>query len=530
MAIKTVMRGPRRLNCPIEPETLLAEIQGELTLDEQRMVQAHQETCAICRARGEQLREAYERVASLADVPEVPSAGLRETILRESHGRLRTVRLARGLNLSSRGLLIVATGAVLAALLLTIAIARPFLQNGVLSARRSVNTLTNLAPVGKGTLYAQTIKLVPIRVGTVEWDLGEIIAIDEQSGQVKRSLPASRLSPFVPQLGGASGANIPPALSPDGKTLVQAAILADGHSPTAFAAIDTATGAVRYVVRLGLPAGAPPQADPVLRQIWIGHDNATVYVLTDIVMNNQRDAHVLMFDLAQGQQRQAVIPPLDAMTQAVGLGGYVTTIAPDASRFFDARLAIDTNKHNGVLISFVRLADQQVESPLFIPGDFQGIALGVSPDSKTLYLFNGNTTTLYQIAIATRSIVGSLMLIPNAQPQLTTNALNNTISVSLVMAPNGQSLYIARDLVNGAKRDDDLWAVSLAPLHFQAVTRLDLPVGTLLLTSDGSHLVLLRGGGNLQTLDVRTASVPQPWVKLDGNTTILQLIGALPPA
>src|SRR5579863_9025871 len=106
MVKNTITHTPRRVRCPIEPEVLLAYIQNELPIDHLRQVQEHIRTCDECETRLEQLRQAYELVGSLNDVPSVPPAGLHETVLRDSHGRLRAVRMARVLNLPGRSTLL----------------------------------------------------------------------------------------------------------------------------------------------------------------------------------------------------------------------------------------------------------------------------------------------------------------------------------------------------------------------------------------------------------------------------------------
>ncbi|HKD76119.1 MAG TPA: hypothetical protein VKB76_11520, partial [Ktedonobacterales bacterium] len=331
--MKTTTRTLGRVHCPIEPETLLADIQGELSIDEARLVKQHIQTCERCQARSRQLREAYEQVATLADAPSVPLADVRDTVLRDSQGHLRTARMTRGLNIMTRGSLLAIAGTVAVVGIIIAFIARPLLQGHLLSSQPSQNTLSNPGPVGPGFFYAETIKLIPVSYNGAEWDLGEIIVLNEQTGQVVNSWPSSNQSPFVPELGIGAGTDIQPAMSADGKTLIEAAIPSDGHSPTAFAALDTATGKVRYITRLTAPPGLGDQADPVIRRLWIGSGNTTVYILADLSVNNQRSPHLLQFALANGQQENGVLPPLDSTTV---LGGSATAIAPNGNALYDA--------------------------------------------------------------------------------------------------------------------------------------------------------------------------------------------------
>ncbi len=530
MALKSVTHPTRHVNCPIEPEILLADIQGELTIDEARLIHAHQRTCAICQARGDQLRDAYEHVAGLADVPAVPIANLHESMLRESHGRLRAVRMARGLNLPSRAFLLGTTGLLVVALIFLIGIVRPFLQNNVLSTQRSMNSL-HPAAIGNGLFYAQTIKLIPIVFNGTEWDVGEVLALSEQTGQVVHSLPASPHPPFISQLGTGSGVAIPPALSPNGKLIAQAAILADGQSPTAIAVSDAITGHVDFVTKLALPDGAIAQAPLTVRQLWVSADNKTLYVLTDLVVNNARSAHILAFDLATGQQTNAVIPSLDSAAN-IQLGGYVTVFssgdvtAKRSPSLYDIQPATDANHHTGIYLTAVRFNDLHIIGPTFIPGDFRGISASISPDGATLYLFDGANATLSFIDTSTDAITGTMNLAPTDGAPLNLGNPSTGINSSIVVSPDGKTLYIGRDLIVGTTRLFIMRSVDVAARAVLTVTRFIQPVGILAFTSDGSHLVLLRTNGELQSLITANITTPTHWVSLRGNASIDEIVGA----
>lgn len=520
--MKSRIVTPRRLHCPVELDVLLAEIQGELPIDERRDVQAHLATCVTCRARRDQLRATYQQIAALADVPVVPVAGVHEAVLRDSVGRLRTARLARGLNLSGRSLFLLAIGLIAAIALLIVVIVRPVLQTRILATTRSQNSLTKLAAIGPGTVYAETIKLIPVKVGGTEWDLGEVVALNESTGQVARSLPASSQPPFLPRLGIGSGTDIRPALSSDGRTLVEVAIAADGRSPSAFAAIDTASGAVRYVAPVALPTGVAPQSQPIIRQLWISPDNTTVYVLTDLTLNGARAPHILAFALTTGQQSSLLVPPPDAAGPA--LGGNVEVLSPDGQWLYDAQVAVDVNGQPGALVSFVQLAQQRVAATLFVPGNAAIMALAVSPDGQTLALFSADEARLTFISTATQAVTGTLALEPSTSGAFTPADAAN-VSVSVLYNHDGRQIYAARNINLPGRSSYDLWGINPAQHSFTSLTQVAHAIQRVVYSSDGSTLILLRADGTLQTLAAQNPQLPAPWVTLAGGTAIIQVVG-----
>ena len=86
--VTTRRRTLRVLNCPLEPELLVAEFAGELPPEVTIAVREHVAVCETCGARSQALRTPYELLASLGDepVPFVPD--LRDAVqLRIHSGR-----------------------------------------------------------------------------------------------------------------------------------------------------------------------------------------------------------------------------------------------------------------------------------------------------------------------------------------------------------------------------------------------------------------------------------------------------------
>src|SRR5262249_46901326 len=64
--VTTRRRSLRALQCPLEPELLVAEFAGELPPDVALAVREHIAVCEICGARSRALQAPYELLASLA--------------------------------------------------------------------------------------------------------------------------------------------------------------------------------------------------------------------------------------------------------------------------------------------------------------------------------------------------------------------------------------------------------------------------------------------------------------------------------
>lgn len=529
------VKSTPRVHCPIEPEVLLANIQGELPIDEKRLVELHLRTCEICQARLRELTNAYDLVASLTEIPVMPTVDVRDEVLRDSQRRLRGKRAVRGLNLQGRALFMAIAGIVSAILIVVVIFANPFFRAHFLSTQRSQNSLSHLTPVGPGVFYAETVKLIPVSVGGAQWDLGEIIAVDEHTGRVVRSLPASASAPFFPELGIGAGTNIHPILSADGRTIIEAAIAADGRNPTAFAVVDSLTGKVRYVQQLAVPTNADPQADPIIHQMWLSPDNTTVYVLTDLAVNGTRSPRLLQFALVNGTQSNYVWPPLDDQYAATALANTTTTIIPSNTLLYSATPTTNAHGQAGINLSFVSITARQVSSTLFIPGDFRFFGMTATPNGSEVLLFNAHTGVLYIISGASRSIIGEVVLsIPGAPPK-TGTAQQNSEVVSLVVSPDGKDLFIARDAPDDSPRNFELWAVDLNQQSLLFTNLQPQPFGVVTLSSNGSTIILLRDGGKLETLPAMPAqgqsATPNGWVTLADGAQIIQVIGAdAPPA
>ncbi|MDE3229426.1 MAG: hypothetical protein KGO05_06065, partial [Chloroflexota bacterium] len=238
----TTRRGTLRpLNCPLEPELIIAEFSGELPPDVAHAVREHIAICETCGARAATLRTPYNLLSSLGaePVPYVPD-------LRD-HVRAKTVAAERWLGplrvlggIGRFGLLSIVMGVALIALLAFL-LRGALVSLGVFATARTTNALTHVTPAAAGgLLFAETNKTVSVGSGfSKSWQVAEVILVDQRNGSVIRSLPASGT------LGVGSSSTLPVAIATDGHTVYELTTQ-QNSGQQALIAIDAANGAVRF--------------------------------------------------------------------------------------------------------------------------------------------------------------------------------------------------------------------------------------------------------------------------------------------
>src|SRR5690348_11916507 len=241
------------LQCPLDPELLVAELAGELPPNVAQAVREHLADCAICGPRSRALRGPYELLASLGrePVPYVPD--LRDVVRGDAaRGRLlrRVGHAARALG---RG------GALAAAAIVGMTALAAVILVGVLSAAgartvsRSANRLVNVpAAASHGHLFAQTDKLVAVvDAAGHQWSVAEILSVDERTGAVVRSLPSAG---DTLRTAGDVDAPAAVAVSADGNTIFELTAPTASRQQ-ALVAVNTSSGAVRFATPLTLSSG-----------------------------------------------------------------------------------------------------------------------------------------------------------------------------------------------------------------------------------------------------------------------------------
>ncbi len=190
---KGASRRLRALRCPLSAEILVAEFAGELPPNVASAVRKHVANCVICGPRAQELRASYDLVGSLGAEPVASLPDLRERV----YIRTQTVPLARQRKRLALafprvvwGVLIGGLAVAVIAVLVTQWLITPARTQ---AATRSSNALTDVPAAGaSGELLAATSTLIPVRDTSGQvWRVAEVVAADERTGAITRSLPAS---------------------------------------------------------------------------------------------------------------------------------------------------------------------------------------------------------------------------------------------------------------------------------------------------------------------------------------------------
>ncbi|HLY30252.1 MAG TPA: hypothetical protein VKQ36_04445, partial [Ktedonobacterales bacterium] len=154
--VTTRRHSLRPLNCPLEPELIVAEFAGELPPEVAVAVREHIAVCATCGPRARSLRAPYELLAALGQEPAPYVPDLRETVRLHVRAQRFLVGPLRALAGLGRGGLIALT-CVVALSVVVLLVATSFFALGAQFAQRSTNGIAHapLAATG-GLVYAET--------------------------------------------------------------------------------------------------------------------------------------------------------------------------------------------------------------------------------------------------------------------------------------------------------------------------------------------------------------------------------------
>src|SRR6185437_9540619 len=163
----TTRRGTlRSLNCPLEPELMVAEFSGELPPDVAQAVREHIAICETCGARAAALRTPYNLLTSLGaePVPYVPD--LRDRVRRKAAAEERWLGPLRALGALGRySVLAVALGIVLIGLVVFM-LRGALVSSGVFATARTTNAITHVvAAAPTGVVLAETDKVITVSGG-----------------------------------------------------------------------------------------------------------------------------------------------------------------------------------------------------------------------------------------------------------------------------------------------------------------------------------------------------------------------------
>src|SRR5258708_22839559 len=146
--VTTRRRTLRELNCPLEPELLVAEFANELPPEVAVAVREHIAICETCGARSQALRAPYELLASLGHEPVDFVPDLRDTIRTQTGAHRFTRDVARAAATIGRGGMIGLSGLVGLVLIVVVVIGGIFVAANAQAGNGSLNAPPHVLAAG----------------------------------------------------------------------------------------------------------------------------------------------------------------------------------------------------------------------------------------------------------------------------------------------------------------------------------------------------------------------------------------------
>ena len=539
------------IQCPLDPEMLVAEFAGELPPDIARHVREHLMFCETCSARSRALRSPYELLSALGAEPVPYVADLRDSVRvrvrsrRPLHEFVRfTARLGRGGAIALTGLL----GLAVIGVFLAVAFLFPAIA-GVTT--RSQNALTHVpAAASSGILYAETNKLIPITDSAGNaWQVAEVIAVNQHTGAVLHSLPASGGTLHVGQPD-----QLPVAVRVAGQTVIElTAPNSSGHQ--ALIGFDATTGKVRYITPLTLPEGRALAKGLTGASLVIAPNDSLAYIGLDMPRPLDGGASVLVMDVASGTITGSLTPgydttapmppppgslPISAFPSAIphldtggmsvssGLDGALA-LSPDGQWLFDVLSLTSSDQQRYAVIRRFDATTGQLAQELALPGDFSLAQLlgGGASNAPQVYLVSGSPNAHCYILDASDqgpTLVGD---VPLGGPFAPPNT-SFTGSLTLSIAAAGDNLYITQDVTSadGQISGHDVWIVDVRGVALVVHHSVPTSVGMVLPNSSsqrGAQAFALRNGV-ISLTDPQLSGTLTPWLQLSDGKLVIQLL------
>lgn len=540
------------IQCPLDPEMLIAEFSGELPPEVAHAVQEHLVFCESCNARSRALRAPYELISSLGfePVPYVPD--LRDSV--KLHVRARqSLRNVQRFTASLGRMGSIGLTAVLGMLVLIAVLAGSFIYTAVAGiASRSRNGLTNVpAAAQRGVLYAQTNKLIPVQDAQGRtWNVAEIIVVDERTGKVLRSLPDSQETLHL-----GSKAQLPVDVLVRGDTVAELTAPASDGSQ-ALVVFDTDKGALRFVTRLTLPDGRAltqaMRADSLLR----APDGSAYYIGLRPRQPGTGEPRALIVSgegtvtgtLAPGFGRDIPLPPppgslppsafpsvvpyLDASQMRVAQGtGDALSLSPDGLWLYDVLVVSGTKGERYAVIRRFATADGSVAQELALPAgsfDLARMTVAETPLGPQLYLVTGSPAARAYILDAGAEGPALIADLPLGGPASIPGA---TFSGTLNLSPSadGTRLYITQDVTSSAGGSGhDTWVLDTQGTALIAHQSTLGEAGAILLNTakdDPSARMFVLRNGEVGITGSDILGALTPWLKLSDGQPIIRLLG-----
>ncbi len=547
--VTTRRNSLRPLNCPLEPELIVAEFAGELPPEVAVAVREHIAVCATCGPRAKALHAPYELLASLGQEPAPYVPDLRETVRLRVRATRFLVGPLRALAGLGRGGLITLS-CVVAVAMVALLITTTFFAFGAQTAPRSTNSVTN-APVAapRGVLYAETGKLVTVMDGSNRaWQVAEIIAVNERNGVVIHSLPESSQALQVAgagslPIGVVVGSHVIVELTPP----EQGAQAIVGFSPT--------SGQVIFIHRLSLPSGV--QADALA----LAPDGSVVYVGLSVAHVEQAAPRVLVFSTQSGSLLRTLAPsftttiPMPPPPGSLPASGFPSVtpilhaagfpvrqaingalaISPNGKWLFDTLWLTDTHGNRYIVIRRINTQTGGTERELAIKGTFGETQLAASKSlsQPAVYIVTGSPAAeCYVIDAGDQgpTLNGS---IPLGGPSIPEGAqVNFNESLSISAAADGARLYVAQDATanNGQIVSHTVWLIDTLGMGVIASRDEESAAGQVFansFTGMSSKMMVLRNGQAL-VLPPNLAGDPVTWLSLSDGRPVVALLATEP--
>lgn len=549
--VTTRRRNLRTLQCPLEPELLVAEFAGELPPDVALAVREHIAVCESCGSRSQALRQPYELLASLGSepVPYVPD--LRDTVRTRVH-RKRFYRGAlRVFGVVGRG------GALGFAVFIGLAALAVFLVAGLYftvsghNVTRSANSLTGAPSAGNGTLFVETDKAIAVKDSSGRtWQVAEVLAVSEHTGAVLHSLPASSAAPQT-----ASKAQLPVAVvvSPDGATIYELTAR-DAHGNQALIAFDAATGKLVFASPLALPGAARLPAGQGADALALAPGGVLAYVGLNTPQPTSDQPRVLLVDVQNGIVTgtltptvmykipmppppgslpisifPSTVPMLDAHTGSFTLGaGGSLTVSPDNLWLYDV---LNLTMPDGTTYAVVRrfgAVHGATRQELALAGDFSLARMALAGSEKNLRLVLAQGSPNAQVYVLDPGAKGPTLLdqLPlGGPPALAGTTYSGTLALG---AGSDTSVFVAQNVASadGSAQSQDLWQVDVVNSVVKAhLLGTDAGASGLPNPASDAPAFMLRGGQVLLVAPDLSGTAT-PWLSLSDGHPVIALVGA----
>ncbi len=571
---KGASRRLRALRCPLSAEILVAEFAGELPPNVASAVRKHVANCVICGPRAQELRASYDLVGSLGAEPVAAPPDLRERV----YIRTQTVPLARQRKRLALvfpraiwGVLIGALAVAVIAVLVTQWLITPARTQ---AATRSSNALTDVPAAGaSGELLTATSTLIPVRDTSGQvWRVAEVVAADERTGAITRSLPASDMPA---ETGDPTTSPVAIRITADGATVVELTA-PDGQKRQALVVFDAQNGATRFVTPLALPSGTSavslalspteplafvglrgeqPTAGPralvvdlrsgaLTRTLMPSFDPTAPLMRAPVTPTGQAPA----IHVAPTPTPTVTITPTPSPTAAasptptpfINTNGWQIAqaargdiaLSPDGQWLFDVFAVTDPQGAHYAVVRRSSATTGQNQQEVALAGDFAfaALAAGGTSDHPYLYLARGSSNA--ELFILDAGAQGQALLgdLPLGGPDAAAGvSFSGSLTMNVFSA--GTLLYIAQDATSSDHQvsGHDLWLVDAtrAALLYRRADLLPLS-GVLANTAGGSNsATFVLRNGQVALVDANLSGDFTPWISLKNGRSVTQLLAAV---